>query len=147
VVDSADPGRSWTVSPNVIFTRTYLRPFWQVMGLATLEHRPGGTAIDLSAGAQMGVRLWGVLAPSFGVLADVRVTTFCTPVGGGPQAFCRDGRATEIEREIGSTRISNVTALTYTFASWGLITASAQLPMTPKRDFDWAGSFAFQAMF
>jgi len=143
----ADPGRSWVVSPNVLFTRTYRRPFWQVMGLATFEHRPAGTAIDLSVGAQAGYRIRGVLTPSIGTLADLRVAAFCTPVGGGPQVLCENGRTTEVNREIGSLRIANFAALTYAFADWGLVNLSVQLPVTPKRDFDWAGSFAFHALF
>jgi hypothetical protein len=143
----ADPGRSWTVTPNVLFTRTYLRPFWQLMGLATIEHRPAGTAIDISAGAQIGYRIKGVLAPSFGALADLRVATFCTPIGGGAEASCREGRPTETEREVGSLRLANISTLTYSFATWGMVSASVQLPMIDKRDFDWAGSLSTQFMF
>src|SRR5690606_26079065 len=39
---TADPGRLWTLSPYVLFTRTYRIPFWQVAGTATMEHRPAG---------------------------------------------------------------------------------------------------------
>jgi hypothetical protein len=143
----ADPGRSWLVSPNILFTRTHVRAFWQVMGLATIEHRPAGTALDLSVGAQAGYRIRNVLTPSLGVLADVRAATFCAQIGGGIEEFCREGRSTEIRREVGALRIANIASLSYNFSSWGMVYLSAQFPMTPKRDFDWAGTFAFQAMF
>lgn len=49
-----DTGRTWSATPNVLFTRTYLRLFWQVIGLASVEHRPAGTSLDVSGGTQIG---------------------------------------------------------------------------------------------
>lgn len=146
VTFESDPGRIFSVTPTVIFTRTHLRPFWQVMGLATIERRPAGTAVDVSAGGQIGYRFFGKLAPTFGFLADVRAANFCAEVGGG-SAFCTGNRATEAEREVGSLRVANITGLSYSFAKWGLVAASLQLPMTAKRDFDAAGSLSVQFTF
>jgi hypothetical protein len=80
------------------------------------------------------------------MLTDVRVATFCAEIGGGTR-FCREGRPTELDREIGSLRVATLAALTYAFAPWGLVSANIQVPLLSKRDFDLAGSFTFQAMF
>ncbi len=142
----ADPGRIWTVSPMVMFTRTHLRAYWQLMGLATMENRPAGTAFDITASGQVGYRAWGKLGLSIGALADVRVANFCAQVGGGSQ-YCSGNRATEIEREVGSVRLAHLSGVSYSFASWGLLAANLQLPLSPKRDFDVAGSLSLQVRF
>lgn len=142
----ADPGRVWTVSPMAMFTRTHLRTYWQVMVLATAEHRPAGTAFDLTASGQMGYRAFGKLGLSVGALADVRAANLCAEVGGG-SAYCSGNRATETNREVGSVRIAHLTGVSYSFASWGLLAANLQLPLTPKRDFNVAGSLSVQFQF
>lgn len=144
---TADPGRTVIVAPAAIFSRTYTRAFWQLLGVATYEHRPAGSAIDLSPGGQVGARLLdGKLSPALGMLGDVRVATFCARIGGGTR-FCPEGRSTEIARELGSLRVTTFASLTYAFAPWGLVSASVQVPLLTKRDFDVAGAFTFQAMF
>ena len=142
----ADPGKVWTVSPMVMFTRTHLRAYWQLMGLTTVEHRPAGTAIDVTASGQVGYRAWGKLGLGVGALADVRAANFCAEVGGGAR-YCSGNRATETQRHVGAVRIAHLTAVSYNFAPWGLLAANLQLPLTPKRDFDVAGSISVQAQF
>ena len=142
----ADPGNVWTVSPMVMFTRTHLRTYWQVMGLTTLEQRPAGTAIDVTASGQVGYRAWGKLGLGVGALVDVRVANFCAQVGGG-ERYCSGNRATEIQRHVGATRLAHLTSLSYNFAPWGMLSANLQLPLTPKRDFDIAGSLSVQVQF
>lgn len=144
---TADPGRTVILAPTFIYSRTHPRAFWQLLGLATYEHRPAGTAIDVSVGGQVGARLANAkLSPALGMLGDVRVATFCAKVGGGTR-FCPEGRTTELARELGSLRITTLAALTYAFAPWGLVSANVQIPLLTKRDFDVAGSFTFQVMF
>ncbi len=142
----ADPGKSWTVSPMAMFTRTHMRTFWQVMALGTAERRPAGTAFDLTGSAQVGYRAWGKLGFGVGVLADVRIANFCAKVGGGSE-FCSGNRATETNREVGSVRLAHLTSLSYSFSSWGMLAANVQLPLSPKRDFDVAGSLSMQFQF
>lgn len=144
---TADPGRTVVVAPALIYSRTHPRAFWQLLALGSYEHRPAGTAIDLSAGGQVGARLLGTkLSPALGMLADLRVATFCAEIAGGTR-FCPEGRSTELDRELGSLRVSTLAALTYAFAPWGLVSANIQAPLLVKRDFDLAGSFTFQVMF
>jgi hypothetical protein len=142
----ADPGKSWTVSPMVMFTRTHLRTYWQVMALGTVERRPAGTAIDATFSGQVGYRAWGKVGLGIGALADIRVANFCAQVGGGSE-YCSGNRATETEREVGAVRLTHLTNLSYSYATWGMVSASLQLPLSPKRDFDVAGSLSAQFQF
>jgi len=142
----ADPGKSWTVSPMAMFTRTHLRTYWQVMVLGTMEKRPAGTALDMTASGQVGYRAWGKLGLGVGALADVRVANFCAKVGGGSE-YCSGNRATETEREVGAVRLAHLSSISYSFRSWGMLAANLQLPLTPKRDFDVAGSLSVQFQF
>ncbi len=147
----ADPGRLWVVSPTVVYSRTYSKAFWQALAVATVERRAAGTAIEVSAGGQLGYRLWGKLSPSFGALADVRAVTWCTqaPSQGGGQRVCPEAsaRTTEDDRPMGATRVSSLAGLSWAFSRWGLVSANLQLPVLPRRDFDIAGSLTFQATF
>ncbi len=142
----ADPGKIWSVSPMVVFTRTHLRTFWQLMGLTTIENRPAGTAIDLTASGQVGYRAFGKLGLGVGVLADVRAANFCAEVGGA-QSYCEGNRATETDRQVGSLRMAHLSNVSYSFAPWGLLAVNLQLPLSPKRDFDYAGSASVQFQF
>jgi hypothetical protein len=141
---TVDPGQTWVTSPYAIFTRNYHRAFWQVLATLPIETRPAGTAIDLGAGAQGGYRFWGKLAPAAGLLVVTRIATWCRGVGGGG-ALCREGRVTEIDRAIGATSVYVTGGLAWTFASWGALSASVQVPVTPTRDFDIGGSVGLQA--
>ncbi|HWB75431.1 MAG TPA: hypothetical protein VG755_10750 [Nannocystaceae bacterium] len=143
---TVDPGKQWSQAPYVVFTRNYRRPFWQVFASAPIESRPAGTAIDLAAAAQGGYRFLGVLTPSAGLLTTVRVASWCrAPTGDA--SFCRGGRVTELDRPIGSTAVYVTFGLSWAFKPWGLLAAGAQIPVTPKRDFDAAGTLSFQATF
>lgn len=168
VTFSVDPGKTWIAAPYVVFTRTHdvrhVHPFWQVLGTLPIETRPAGTAIDLGAGAQGGVKLGsharrrvrrdptrtrrglGTLAPSAGLLATVRLASWCRAPHGGA-SFCREGRVTELAREVGSTSLYATVGVAWSFAPWGAINAAMQVPLTPKRDFDLGGSIGLQAAF
>lgn len=141
-----DTGRTWIVTPNVLFTRTYRRPFWQVIGLASVEHRPAGTAIDISAGGQGGYRFFGKLSPAAGVLADLRVLNVCTRPS-GDREVCTESRAGEKDREIGSFRLQGMVTLSYAFTPWAMANANLQFPLTPKRDYLIAGTLGVQFFF
>lgn len=143
---TTDPGATWVVSPYGMFTRNYHRAFWQILATAPIEVRPAGTAIDLGVGAQGGYRFWGKLAPSAGLLANVRIATWCRRVEGGAE-FCAPGRVTEIERQVGATALYVTGGLSWNFARWGALAASIQVPVTPVRDFDVGGSIGLQAFF
>jgi hypothetical protein len=144
---TADPGRTVIVAPTLIYSRTHPRAFWQLLALGTYEHRPAGTAVDLSAGGQVGARLLrSKLSPALGMLADVRALTVCAEIGGGGR-FCPEGRTTELARPLGALRITSLAGLTYAFTAWGLVSANLQLPLLTRRDFDIAGSLTVQAMF
>ena len=143
---TVDPGKTWSQAPFVLFTRNYRRPFWQIFASAPIETRPAGTAIDVAVAAQGGYRFLGVLTPSAGLLATVRVASWCrTPQGDG--AFCKAGRVTELDRPVGTTQLYVTAGLSWAFTKWGLLAAAAQIPVTPKRDFDAAGTLSLQASF
>jgi hypothetical protein len=71
-----------------------LRALWQVIGLASFEQLPAGSAVDVSASAQAGYRFFGKLSPAVGALADMRVLNVCTRPG-GDREVCTDSRAGE----------------------------------------------------
>lgn len=143
---SVDPGKTWVEAPYVVFTRNYRRAFWQVFATTPIETRPAGTAIDISAAAQGGYRFWGRLAPSAGVLATVRAATWCRDPSGDAK-ICKGGRVTEIERSMGTTIVAATFGLSWAFTRWGMLAGTVQVPLTPRRDFDVAGSLSFQASF
>lgn len=158
VLFSTDPGKTWVQAPYLVFTRSYHRAFWQLLTTAPIETRPAGTAIDLGLGAQGGRRFgharanraqrWrgGTFTPSAGLLATVRLASMCTHAH-GPTRWCRDGRVTEVHRELGSTALYVTAAAAWGVTRWGSLVASLQVPVTPKRDFDIGGSFGLQAAF
>jgi hypothetical protein len=148
---SVDPGRTWSVTPSIIFTRTYDRLFWQLLTFASTEWRPAGVALDLSAGGQVGGRLAaGKLALGGGALVDVRTVNACRSVEGELE-YCAGSRAGEREREVGSVRATGLVTFAWNFhraktASWAL-NLGLQLPFTPKRDFDVGASVGLQVVF
>lgn len=141
---TVDPGRTTVTAPYVVFTRSYHRAFWQIFATAPLETRPAGTALDLGAAAQAGWTFWGKFAPSFGALATVRLASWCRVLDGG-HAWCPRGRVTEIDRDLGTTSLYVTANVAWTFARWGMLAASVQVPVTPQRDFDVGGSLGLQA--
>jgi len=143
---SADPGRTWSFSPYFMFTRTYRRPYWQVLGLATVEQRPAGVALDGHVSAQAGMRTRVGFTFGVGILADLRLLNFCALPGGG-QELCPGGRSTEEEREIGAVRIAQSFALAWALPRNGLLGATLVLPLTSKRDFDASTSLSLQFSF
>jgi hypothetical protein len=142
-----DPGRSWSISSSLIFTRTYTKLFWQLLAFAATEWRPAGVALDLSAGAQLGARVArGRLALGFGMLVDVRTVNACRSPD-DELGFCRDSRAGEAEREIGSTRATAIGTFAWTFHPRWSLNLGLQVPVTPKRDFDVGASLGLQVIF
>ncbi len=144
---TVDPGPVWGATPYIVFTRTYSLVFWQVLGLATVDARRAGTALNVAASAQVGGRFLGnKLSPGFGVLVDGRVLNFCAEPGGG-QSFCRESRAGEEDRPIGATRGTALATLAYTFVPRASLIAAVQLPFTARRDFSFGWSLGIQGFF
>ena len=142
-----DTGRIWTVSPSVIFTRTYDRLYWQVLALGSFETRPAGLALDLSAGAQVGARVAdNTLSIGGGVLVDVRALNACRQVN-GELAYCSGSRAGERDREVGSTRATALANLAWNIDVRWAINLGVQVPFTRKRDFDVGLALGVSAVF
>jgi hypothetical protein len=144
---TVDPGRIWSATPSVMFTRTYGGWFWQALALASVERRPAGVALDLSAGGQAGAKLADDrVALGGGVIVDVRAANWCAS-SDGALAYCDSSRAGEDRREPGSLRATALaTASVIVAPRWSLIFA-AQVPFTPKRDFDLGLTAGVQAVF
>ncbi|PRQ05990.1 hypothetical protein [Enhygromyxa salina] len=131
-----DTGRLWSVTPSVIYTRTYSRLYWQLLGVASTEWRPAGVALDLSAGGQVGGRLLGgKLAVGGGALVDVRAVNACRSVA-GELDYCAGSRAGERDREVGTTRATALANFAWNIDSRWSLTLGVQVPFTPRRDFD-----------
>ncbi len=148
---SVDPGRTWSVTPSIIFTRTYAKLFWQLLAFGSTEWRPAGVALDLSAGGQVGARLAkGKLAVGVGALVDVRTVNACRSPAGALD-FCTGNRAGEQQSEVGSVRATGLATFAWNFkqtkrASWAL-NVSLQVPFSPKRDYDVGASSGLQVVF
>ena len=144
---TVDAGRSWSLTPSLIYTRTYAKLYWQLLGLATTESRPAGVALDLSAGAQLGGRLLdGKLAVGLGALVDVRTANACRNVERSLE-WCPGNRAGEEEREVGSTRGTALGVFAWNIdESWSLNLAM-QVPFTRRRDFDIGASLGLGVVF
>lgn len=141
-----DPGPLWAFAPLVAFTRSYDQLSWQAVLLAPLEHRRAGTALDASGAFIVQYRVLRPWSWALGALVDVRAASLCALPGGG-QAWCREGRVTELDRETGATR-GYVTAGTgVEIAEAWTLSASVQVPVTPRRDFDLAGSVGVEGRF
>lgn len=144
---TVDPGPVWGATPYIVFTRTYDTVFWQVLGLASVDARRSGTALNLAVSGQVGGRfLKNKLSPGVGVLVDSRVLNFCADADGGQQ-FCRESRAGEENRPIGATRATALATLAYTFVPRASLIASVQTPFTALRDFSFGWSLGIQGFF
>jgi len=137
----SDPGRPWSVTPHVLFSRTYARAFWQLMGLSTIETHTTGTAIDVTAAGQLGYRFFDVLSPSIGANIDVRTANWCDG------SFCSEGRAGELDRQVGATRVYLLGGLGYQLAPWATLVSGIQVPLTTARDFDIGANLGVQYLF
>lgn len=142
-----DPGPVTAVSPFVVFTRTYSRHFWQLIGLSVVEIRRAGTAVDLSLGVQGGSRVAkDRLSLGLGMLFDLRLANFCANPQ-GRQRFCSHSRAGEEDRPVGAFRALVLTSFAYNFTPrWSLIGA-IQGPVSLRSDFTVAGSLGAQVFF
>lgn len=144
---TVDPGPVWSVTPFVVYSRTYSKWFWQVLGLGTLDVRRAGVAIDLGVSGQVGGRfLGGKLNPGFGVLVDTRLAAWCALPGGGRE-FCPDNRAGELFRELGTARGVGLATLAYNFHRRASLVGSLQVPFTAIRDYTIGWSLGLQAFF
>lgn len=145
---SVDPGRVWSVAPSAIFTRTYMGWYWQAIALASVETRPAGIALDVSAGGQAGGKLAdNKLALGGGVILDVRAANFCASAGDVPLAYCNRSRAGESQREPGSVRATALANASWSFNPRWAVTFGVQVPFTVKRDFDLGLTAGVQAVF
>ncbi len=142
-----DPGPVTAISPFVVFTRTYSRHFWQLIGLSVIEMRRAGTAVDLSFGVQGGSRVAkDRLSLGLGVLFDLRLANFCADPE-GRQSFCTHSRAGEEDRPVGAFRALVLTSFAYNVTPrWSLIGA-IQGPVSLRSDFTVAGSLGAQVFF
>lgn len=144
---TVDPGPIVAVAPYVVFTRTYDKWYWQVLGISTFEHRRAGTAIDVGVSGQVGARLvGGKLNLGFGALVDTRAATWCAAPGGG-SAFCAGNRAGELYRELGVVRGTALTAVAWNFAKRSSLVGSFQVPLTARRDYTLGWSLGVQVFF
>jgi hypothetical protein len=142
-----DPGRLWSITPSLIFTRTYSKVYWQLLTFASTEWRPAGVALDLSAGAQVGGRMLdGKLAAGGGILVDTRAVNACRDVE-GELAYCAGNRAGEQNREVGSTRATALATFAWNINTRWSLNLGLQVPFTPKRDFDIGASLGVMVVF
>lgn len=144
---NVDPGRVWSVTPSMIFTRTYGDWFWQVLSFASVETRPAGLALDFSLGGQAGGKLAnGRVALGGGVIVDVRGVNWCAQPSDA-LLVCNSSRAGEDQREPGSLRATALATGSLNLdARWSVI-FGVQVPFTVKRDFDLGLSAGLQASF
>jgi len=142
-----DPGPVTTVSPFIVYTRTYTRHFWQLIGLSVIENRRAGTAVDLSFGAQGGSRVAkDKLSLGLGVLFDLRLANFCADPA-GDRRFCTHSRAGEEDRPIGALRALVLTSFAYNITPQWSVIGAIQGPVSPRADFTAAGSLGAQVFF
>jgi hypothetical protein len=141
-----DPGPLWTVAPVVAFSRSFERWSWHALALAPVEHRPAGTALDFSAAALVSHRLFSTWHVALGALVDVRLAARCTLVAGGSE-WCSEGRATETERDNGATRAYATLGSGVDLHERWTLSASVQVPVTTRRDFDAAANLGLEARF
>ncbi len=144
---TVDPGRIWSVTPSVIFTRTYGAWFWQAIALASLETRPAGLALDVSAGGQAGGKFaGGRVALGGGVVVDARAANWCASPD-HTLAYCDTSRAGEDSREPGSVRATALATGSVKLGKRWALTFGVQIPFTVKRDFDLGLSAGLSAVF
>jgi hypothetical protein len=142
-----DPGRLWSITPSLIFTRTYARLYWQLLGVASTEWRPAGVALDLSAGGQVGARIRdGKFTVGGGALVDVRAVNGCRSVE-GELRYCAGSRAGERDRDVGTTRATALVNLAWNIDAWWSVILGVQVPFTPRRDFDVGAALGISAVF
>lgn len=141
----ADPGRQWLVAPQFIYSGRGERWFWYGMLQTPFEFRPAGWALDLSPSLAVGLQVTKPWSLALAATADIRTLTVCaTPTG---SEVCSEGRATETNRPMGAVRgylsVSSGLNLSERWSIFG----SLQLPVTSRRDMEWAMSVGAQARF
>lgn len=142
---TTDPGRQWLVAPSVSLRRDLRRFGYSVIVMTPVESRPAGVALELSSLFSASYRLSKPLALNGGVGVDVRVLSVCR--GPGETHVCSEGRASETDRPMGATRAYAHLGMVYDLSTdWSLF-ASAQLPLTQRRDIEWYGSLGVELRF
>jgi hypothetical protein len=144
---SVDPGRVWSVTPSMIFTRTYGEWFWQVLTFASVETRPAGLALDFSLGGQAGGKFAdGRVALGGGVVIDARAANWCARPN-DTRVLCDMNRPGETDREPGSIRATALATGSINLDERWSVIFGVQVPFTVKRDFDLGFSAGVQAAF
>lgn len=140
-----DPGRQWALSPMFSYTRATERLRFFAMVITPLEIRPAGVALELSPSLGVGYQILKRLSVSTSLSADIRLLTLCTTPR--ESYLCAEGRASEVERELGATRLyGGLTAWLGLSETWALF-GSGQLPFTAKRDFAYGANLGLEARF
>lgn len=142
---SADPGSQWLFSPLVAFTHASEKFRVFAMVLTPLEMRPAGTAVELSPSVGAGYQVTPRFSASLAVGANVRLLTWCS----GPRgtSFCPEGRATEEQRGLGTTRVyGNLTTWLSLSKIWAVF-AAGQLPFTEHKDFAFGANLGVEVRF
>ncbi|WP_434420379.1 hypothetical protein [Nannocystis pusilla] len=144
---TVDPGPIVAVAPYVVFTRTYMTWYWQVLAISTVDIRRAGVAVDFGASGQVGARLAnGKVNLGVGLLLDTRLAAFCTLPEGGRE-FCPGNRAGELYRDLGTARGTGLMAVSYNFHRRGSLVGSVQVPFTRLRDYTIGWSLGLQVFF
>lgn len=140
-----DPGRQWVVSPGLRYGGASGFLFWYGLLFFPVETRPAGTAVDVSPAAGLGVRLFRKLSLSAGLNADIRAHTVCKTFDGSE--VCEEGRVTETNRPRGATRLYAHGALSLDLSkNWSLF-GGAQIPLSERRDVEWAAQAGTELRF
>ncbi len=145
IVYETDPGRQWTVSPGLRYGGASGFLFWYGLLFFPIETRPAGTAFDISPAAGLGLRFFRKLSVSAGLNADIRAHTICKTFDSSE--VCEDGRTTEQDRPRWATRLYAHSTIALDLGEdWSLF-AGAQLPLTERRDVEWAAQIGAEFRF
>lgn len=140
-----DPGRQWLVTPSLLYTDSYRSVFWFAALQLANEFRPAGYALDVSPSAAVGLQLAKPWSFTLGLTGDIRALSTCnTPTG---TELCNEGRATESNRPWGATRLYALLATSVTLSKRWSIFANGQLPVTSRKDIEWAANLGAEAVF
>ena len=141
----SDPGTQWSLTPGIRHGDTFGNFLWYGLVVFPIETRPAGSAVDASPAAGIGYRFFRALSLTAGLNADIRALTICKTFDGAE--LCSSGRATEVNRPLGATRVhAHVGASLDLHKKWSVF-AGGQLPITARRDIEWAANLGVEARF
>lgn len=141
-----DPGSVWVVSPLAVYAESSGDFGWQALLQTSIDGRPAGLAWELTAGWLGSHRATPSLTLSLGWLVDVRLLTWCAQPN-GTQEPCSGGRATEVDRSQGTTRVHASAGGFWQLHEAGGARLGVQFPMTASRDFDFQVIAGYQLTF